>query len=352
MSRPTKDELKATRSHRLERLAKRSAFLFLRVLRNIVGPLRAPEERVEDLHLNEPEECKAQSEVPERCIVFSDTDNDVDSVANTLFFAGITNEQGEFVEDLDGMTIFHTGDLVHKNKPDLSVLQYWLRLQQEALEKGCRVKLIAGNHEQKIWQRTRAGEKYGLEVGQARELSDFMEHLDLFHVAGHVLLIHGYPTLEFLQTLLHYQEVTGKDLNSFNQDHYRKSFISINAMRQYAYVKESRRKHHILYDLKDASRYYKTRGRLIAETLQKLKISVVVHGHKPQRSGEQVDYEFVEYMPKIRMINNDTNISRNGIGATVVRVTSHGVFNIDFINAETASDELRSKLKNNLLGPF
>ena len=57
---------------------------------------------------------------------------------------------------------------------------------------------------------------------QAARLNDFVESLDLFHVAGPVLFIHGYPTLEFLQTLLHYKQVTGKDLNCFNADHYKK----------------------------------------------------------------------------------------------------------------------------------
>ena len=95
---------------------------------------------------------------------------------------------------------------------------------------------------------------------QAQKLNNFVESLDLFYVAGPVLFIHGYPTLEFLQALAHFKEVTGKDLNSFNKDHYKKSFISVRAMRQYAYVRESRNRNHLLYDITNAERLLQEEG--------------------------------------------------------------------------------------------
>ncbi|MGB5716454.1 MAG: metallophosphoesterase, partial [Gammaproteobacteria bacterium] len=205
---------------------------------------------------------------PARCIVFSDTDNDVNSVRNTLRFAGILNEKGELTDNLEGITIFHTGDLIDKKNPDPSVVEYWQLLQQDALTKGCHVKLIVGNHEQEIWQKIRAGEKFGMGTKQAPWLNDFIESLDLFYVAGPVLFIHGYPTLEFLQTLLHFKEATGKDLNSFNTDHYKKAFRSVKAMRQYAYVRENRQANYLLYDVADASRYYKKQGRALGAVLE------------------------------------------------------------------------------------
>ena len=85
---------------------------------------------------------------PARYIVFSDTDNDVNSVRNTLHFAGLLNEQGELADAGEGITIYHTGDLIDKRHPDLSVVEYWQALRQQAHAKGCQVKLIVGNHEQ------------------------------------------------------------------------------------------------------------------------------------------------------------------------------------------------------------
>ena len=288
---------------------------------------------------------------PERCIVFSDTDNDVNSVINTLRFAGILNAKGKLTDSSEGLTIFHTGDLVDKKNPDPSVVEFWQLLRQDALAKGGHVKFIVGNHEQEIWQNIRAGEKYGMRVKQARRFNDFIESMDLFYVVGPVLFIHGYPTLEFLQTLLHFKEVTGKDLNCFNADHYNKAFGSVNAMRLYAYVRENRQANYLLYDVADANRYYKKKGRLVGAVLEHLKIAIVVHGHRPQRSGVQVDYEFRKWIPKVRMIGNDTMVRRKGIGATVIRTTSAGALDVVFINGKTESNKLRRKVRQKLSKP-
>jgi len=299
----------------------------------------------------EPENRAERPAFPARCIVFSDTDNDVNSVKNTLSFAGILDEKGEFKDNLEGITIFHTGDLIDKKNPDPSVVAYWQLLQHDALTKGCHIKLIVGNHEQEIWKKIRTGEKFGMGAKQAHWLNEFIESLDLFYVAGPVLFIHGYPTLEFLQTLLHFKKVTGKDLNCFNTDHYKKAFRSVNAMRLYAYVRENRQTNYLLYDVADASRYYKKQGRLVGAVLAQLKIDVVIHGHRPQHSGVQVDYEFGKWIPKVRMIGNDTIVRRNGIGATVIRMTSSGALDIVFINTKTKSKKLRKKVQEDLVEP-
>jgi len=277
--------------------------------------------------------------------VFSDTDNDVNSVRSTLRFAGILNKEGETTETMEGLTILHTGDLIDKKKPDLSVVQYWRHLQHEALARGWHFKLIVGNHEQEVWQNIMAGKDCGLESKQARSLTEFIESLDLFYVAGHVLFIHGYPTLEFLEVLLHFKEITGKDPNHFNTDHYKKAFRSITAMRQYAYERATRRSHYLLYDVADASRYYKKQGRAVGAVLAKLKIDTVVHGHRPQRSGVQVDYEFNNWIPGVRMIGNDTMVRLRGIGASVISVSASGALDMVFINTKTISKKLRKKVK-------
>ena len=286
-----------------------------------------------------------------RFIIFSDTDNDLDSVKATLRFGGILGEKSEVDENVEGITIFHTGDLIDKKKPDLAVVEFWQLLQQKALSKGCHVRLIAGNHEQKIWQRICAGKKYGMDDDQAQKLKNFVEELDLFYVSGPVLFLHGYPTLEFLQALAHFKKVTGKDLNCFNDDHYKKSFISVRAIKQYSYVRESQNIEHLLYDITNASYYYMEKGRLIGNILEELKIRIVVHGHKPQRSGRQADYEFGNWIPNIRMVGNDTNVSRRGIGATVIHETLTGSIEVIFINSTTVSDELRRKVQGALGKP-
>ena len=291
---------------------------------------------------------------PARSIVFSDTDNDMNSVNNTLRFTGILNGKGGLADDLEGISIFHTGDLIDKKNPDPAVVRYWQGLEKDALAKGCNVKLVVGNHEQEIWQKIRAGEKFGMGAKQVRRLKEFIERLDLFYVTGPVLFMHGYPTLEFLQALLHYREVTGKDLNCFNDDHYKKAFRSVNAMRQYAYVREGRLTNYLLYDVADASRYYKKQGRAVGAVLAQLKIDIVVHGHRPQRSGVQVDYEFGKWIPKVRMVGNDTMVRRSGIGATIIRLTSGGALDMVFINKKTESKKLRRKIQKDLgetLGP-
>lgn len=332
----------------------------IRFLKKIIRPFGVAEEALAVLPPEEPEKSLATvpAEEPESraeepdfstcCMVLSDTDNDVKSVNNTLRFAGLLDEHGEFTDNLQGITIFNTGDLIDKKNPDFSVVEYWQHLQKEASAKGGQVKLIVGNHEQEIWQKIREGEKYSMKTKQVRRLTGFIESLDLFHVADSVLFIHGYPTLEFLQTLLHYREVTGKDLNSFNADHYKKSFISADALRQYSYVSESRKRNYLLYDVANAGLYYKKQGREVAAILAKLKIDIVIHGHRPQRSGVQVDYEFGKWIPGVRMIGNDTMVRRKGLGATVIRKTSSGDLDIAFINRKTESNELRKKVQGDL----
>lgn len=316
---------------------------------HVAGFLRFQEKRAAPGALNcSQEESTTQAVLPPRYIVFSDTDDDLSSVKATLGFAGILDRSSGIHEHSEGIKIFHTGDLIDKKRPDLSVVEYWQSLQKDALRKGCRVKLIAGNHEQEVWRRIRAGQTYGMTQEQTHKLTEFIESMDLFYVTGSVLFIHGYPTLEFLDALAHFKEVTGKDLNRFNEDHYKKSFKSVRAMKQYSYVRDNRKVNHLLYDLKSAGDYYKKKGRLIGALLEQLQIRMVVHGHKPQRSGLQADYEFGKWLPDIRMVGNDTNVSQRGIGATVILTEPTGDLDVIFVNAKTASNELRKEVQKSL----
>jgi len=281
----------------------------------------------------------------QRFVVFSDTDNDVKSVKKTLRFVGVLGPKGKLADDLQGVTLVHTGDLLDKKRPDFAVVKYWRALQYDVAKKGGHVRLIAGNHEQEIRLRFKAGQDYGLEKDKATGLIRFVESLDLFHVTGSVLFIHSYPTVEFLQALLHYRDVTGRDLNRFNEDHYARSSTSPRAMKQYAYVRTGRKPYHLLYDVADARSYFKKNGRVIGDLLSQLGISCILHGHKPQRSGSQADQQFSKWIPDIRIINNDTNVRRSGIGATVIRERPSATLEIVFVNANNESKTLRRKVR-------
>ncbi|MCU7929357.1 MAG: metallophosphoesterase [Candidatus Thiodiazotropha sp. (ex Codakia rugifera)] len=302
-----------------------------------------------EIEIEAPESCLEPIEKCFKCIVFSDTDNDTVSVKSTLRFAGILDEQDKLVDGLNNLTLFHTGDLVDKKRPDPDVVEYWQSLQREASVKDCQVKLIVGNHEQEIWQKIAIGKKMGLDETKVRQLQGFIESLDLFYLEGTVLFIHGYPTLEFLQTLQHYREVTGKALNFFNADHYRKAFKSSEAMRQYAYIREGKRANYLLYDVMDAARYYKKHGQSINALFMELDIQIVIHGHRPQRSGVQVDYEFKKWLPNVRMIGNDTKVRYKGLGATVFSSKSDGTMEVLFINTKNKSKGLRKKVSEYLV---
>ncbi|MEW8505761.1 MAG: metallophosphoesterase [Candidatus Thiodiazotropha sp.] len=291
---------------------------------------------------------KAQAQSPDdsveshlRCIVLSDTDNKLAPVTNTLGYAALLNDRGELTDDMNGVVIFHTGDLVDKKRPDPSVVDFWRQARQQAEMKGGSVKIIVGNHEQEVWRKIVAGKKIDLEKNHLESLQEFIESLDLFYLERGVLFIHGYPTLEFLRTLQHYDEVTGNNLNQFNKDHYKKALKSPEAMQLYAYARDRKQRNYLLYDVKDAAQYYKKHGKLIDMLFKSLKVEIVIHGHRPQRSGVQIDYEFRKWLPNVRMIGNDTMVRRKGLGATVVRSCADGKMDIVFINTKNKSKKQR-----------
>jgi len=122
-------------------------------------------------------------------------------------------------------------------------------------------------------------------------------------------------------------------------------------MRQYAYARKNRKTHYLLYDIAEASCYYKKYGRAVSTVLANLKIDTVVHGHRPQHSGVQVDYEFEKWLPGIRMIGNDIIVKRSGIGASVISESSNRALDIVFVNTKTKSKKLRKKVQKILREP-
>ncbi len=244
------------------------------------------------------------------------------------------------------MSIIHTGDLLDKKAPSLQALDFFLNLQKKIHAVGGFVNLLAGNHEQEIWIKISNGETYGLPKHSLDLLCDLIESLDLFYVEGPVLFIHSYPTVEFLRALIHYKEVTGNHLNSFNTDHYKKAFKSVEALNQYSYIKGCSNENYLLYDPKSIESYYRKNGSEITTLLNALEIDCIVHGHRPQSSGRQVDHEFSKWIPEIRIIGNDTKVKLQGIGATLLRMDIGRAVQIIFINQKTANKKNLKNIRN------
>lgn len=283
-----------------------------------------------------------------RFVILSDTENDINCVIKTLQFVGILNNKNNLNPHIDGINIVHTGDLINKKNPDPNVIDFWCQLRANAAKKGCCVKIVGGNHEQLTWKNIECGDNNGLKKKQTNVLMNFFEGLDLIRVHGDILLIHGYPTYEFAKTLYQFKESTGKNLNWFNEDHFRKAFRSTKAINQYSYSKGKEKHDYLLYDVGEASAYYKKNGRKIATILAELGIRYVVHGHRPQKHGVQKDFEFSKWLPGIRMIDNDNMAKITGIGATIMCEKKDGEMDIIFLNYKNASKKLKTRVVNAL----
>jgi len=286
-----------------------------------------------------------------RIITFSDTDNDTECVSKTLEFAEIVNADGVLAEDLAGLSIVHTGDILDKKAPNFEVSEYWSQLETQVSERGGAVKILAGNHEQELWQRLKSGEDYGASQRTLNRICSFVERLDLFYVDGPVMFIHAYPSIGFLRSLLRYKDETGSHVNGFNSEHYREAFDSIEALGQYSGTGGESDEQYILYGSDEVKTHYKEYGAEIAATLSEMEIDVVVHGHRPQRSGVQVDYEFGRWVPGIRIVGNDTSVKTQGFGATLIRLELGRAAELCFLNAKASSKKTR-KAALTLLRPF
>lgn len=278
-------------------------------------------------------------------IIFSDSDNDVVCINQTLKFLGLLNKKGKLKKRIEGFAIIHTGDLINKRAPNHKTMDYWRALYGDAFLKGGCVKIIGGNHEQEAWQSLIDGSRIGLNKNQELQLKAFVEEMDIIYVDEPLLLIHGYPTIEFLKTLLQYRETTGKLINWFNEDHFRKAFRSLEAINQYAYVKGKMGKNYLLYDVQEAASYYKSNSSELVQLFKELGIRLVIHGHRPQRSGLQTDYEFSRWLPGVRMVGNDICIKKWGIGATIVNIDADGNTVVFLVNIKSNKGKLRKMVK-------
>jgi len=280
-----------------------------------------------------------------RLVVVGDCENDVDSVQASLRFLGLLGKRGQLKARARGTQIVQTGDLLHKNGPSPDVVRFWEGLRSAAEADGYALHLVAGNHELEIWRRLRAGERLGLsrpEQGQVREL---IRRMQLFHVDGSMLFIHGYPTVELLRDMQVYRAKTGKSLNDYNRDCFQPSFDDPARLARYSYPRRNTARGCLLHDAPDPRRYYRLHGGKVAALLASLGLDTVVHGHRPERAGVQTDYEWQQWIPGVRMINNDIQLRLQGLGATVIRQMDRGAADVLFVNANSATAESRAQAR-------
>lgn len=255
-------------------------------------------------------------------LVFSDTDNDLNSVQYVLWLTGLCNKNGQWRKGVHGFCVVHTGDWLNKWNPNPEVLEFFLTLRHSAPD-SCRVILLVGNHEVEILQRVASGVRTRLTCDHLA----LIREQDVLYVSGSVLYIHGYPTVNLLSLLVQIKKENA-GLNVFNK-RFRKAFHE----GRYALFKK-REGLEIIGDIRNVKQYYirggsdgETNGARVGHLLHCLGLDTVIHGHRPNVLI-QVDYELQAEVPGIRMINNDNKAKMTGMGAVVVDMKNY----VRFIN--------------------
>ena len=283
-----------------------------------------------------------------RVVAIADCENDTASVQASLRFAGLCGKRGGFKAKSRGACIVQTGDLLHKNRPNPSVVEFWEGLRAAAAGAGCALHLIAGNHELEILRRLRSRARLGLKRCDREAAQRLIRSTQLFHLEGSMLFIHGYPTVRLLRHMLAYRSDTGNSLNDYNRDHFQAAFDDADVLARYAYLRSGAYRNALLHDVPDPESYYRRHGQEVAALLGALGIDLVVHGHRPERSGVQTDYEWRRLLPGIRMISHDIQLRLQGLGATVIRQMGRGPVEVSFINREQATPSHRAEVRRAL----
>lgn len=287
-----------------------------------------------------------------RVAVISDCENDIAAVERSLRYVGLLGKKGKLKSKVSGAHIVQAGDLLFKNAPDPAVVRFWRTLRSDAAEQGCAVHLVAGNHELEIWQRLQNGQRMGMKRQERREMRDFIRSMKLFHVEGSTLFIHGYPTVKLLRHVQAYMVRTGKELDEYNRDCFQPALDDVKLLARYGYPRRGACRGCLLYDVVNPRRYYRRNGREIAALLRWMGIEMVVHGHRPERSGVQRDREFGQLLPGIRMVSTDINLSSQGLGATLIRQLEKGPTDLVFLNRANATAEHQAMVRRLLRAPL
>lgn len=273
-------------------------------------------------------------------LVLSDTDNDFQSVLRMLWLAGFCDQNGCWVPGLRNVQVVHTGDWLNKWDPNPHVLDGFKRLQ-ETIPEGCRLTLLNGNHELSILQMA----DKGLRTPMTADDLAFIRRQNLIYTDHGVLFLHGYPSSDLLMILkqLHREEVA---VERFNCRLWELFFDG-----RFPLFREPQSLQ-VIGDIKNPKLYFNQRSQngtlrsqYTATTLQELGLKTVIHGHKPN-AEVQIDYEFREEMPGVRMINNDNRVRRHGLGGLLFSRHDYAVFINPQTLREAGSDRvLRKKLR-------
>ena len=293
----------------------------------------------------------ARPVIQRQILAIADCENDTSSVAATLRYAGILGKQGKLKSRVCGVSVVQTGDLLHKNFPSPDVVRFWQDLRSATAMEDCSLTLIAGNHELEIWRRLEDGEHLGIKRREQGEVRALIRTMRLFHVEGSVLFLHGYPTVKLLRHMQAYRIGTGNDLNDYNKDCFQAAFDNPKLLARYAYPRRNACRGCLLHDVPDPERYYHRHGIEVAALLKSLGIDLVVHGHRPERTGVQRDYEVQRYLPGVRMINHDVQLRLHGLGATVIRQVENGPMDLILVNRTNAKPSLRADVRHLLRAP-
>lgn len=293
----------------------------------------------------------ARPALQRRVLVIGDCENDTSAVESSLRFAGLLSKQGKVKGKTRGAEIVQTGDLLYKNAPRAEVVRFWEGLRIDAAGVDSPLRLVAGNHELEIWRRLESGERLGLKHGERQAMQRFIRTTRLFHASGSMLFIHGYPTVKLLRHVQAYRFGTGKDINAYNKDCFQAALDNPKQLARYAYLRRNACQGCLLHDLPNPARYYRRHGREVAALLGSLGIDLVVHGHRPERSGLQKDYELKRWLPGVRMIGNDTQLRIQGLGATAIRQVENGPTDLLFVNRTSATHAHRAEVRRVLRAP-
>jgi hypothetical protein len=166
-----------------------------------------------------------------------------------------------------------------------------------------------------------------------------------------MLFIHGYPTVTLLRHVQTFMEGAGNRINDYNQECFRPALDNTDRLAQYAYLRNNPRQGNLLHDVPNPERYYRRHGREVADLLGSLGIDLVVHGHRPERSGVQQDYELQRWLPGIRMISNDVQLRQQGLGATVIKQVDSRSPEVCFFNGPNATSVHRTAARSLLRAP-
>lgn len=286
-----------------------------------------------------------------RIVAIPDCENEMDSVNASLHYAGVLSKKGNLKDKIRGAQIVQTGDLIHKNAPNPAVVPYWEGLRAAAEAAGCSLHLVAGNHELEIWRRLQSGARLGMKRGEQRSVQGLIRTMRIFHAEGSILFIHGYPTVDLLRHVRSYRDETGKPLNDYNGDCFQPALDDPKRVARYAYLRKNACRGCLLHDVPNPASYYRRNGAEVAELLAILGIDLVIHGHRPERSGVQTDYELSQWLPGVRMISHDIQLRLQGLGATVIRHTVDGPRDLEFVNMTRSSRTHRGDVRRLMLTP-